>query len=177
MYLELLFENRSKTRYHLTTHDYNKCVDLWSDDVYRFAYHCHGDVRDCEDAVQEAYAALWKNRDDVRFEKAKSYLLSVAYRQIMKMIRNKMTATRNQQQITSSDTAYSPADNSDLKEVLTLAMGNLPEIQKAILQLRDIDGYSYKDIAEILKISDKQVQVYLYRARLNMRKQLNDNKF
>lgn len=177
MYLELLFENRSKTRYHLTTHDYNKCVDLWSDDVYSFAYHCGGDTCDCEDAVQEAYAALWKNRDDVRFEKAKSYLLSVAYRQIMKMIRNKMTAKRNQQQITSSDTAYSPTDNSDLKEVLTLAMGNLPEIQRAILQLRDIDGYSYKDIAEILKISDKQVQVYLYRARLNMRKQLNANKF
>ena len=56
-------------------------------------------------------------------------------------------------------------------------MDNLSEIQRAILQLRDIDGYSYKDIAEILKISDKQVQVYLYRARLNMRKQLNDNKF
>ena len=161
----------------MTTHDYNKCVDLWSDDVYSFAYHCHGDLRDCEDAVQEAFAALWKNRDDVRFEKAKSYLLSVAYRQIMHTIRTKAIATKNQPTMQMSDTAYTPQSNSDLKEVLTLAMDNLPEIQRAILQLRDIEGYSYKEIAETLKISDQQVQVYLYRARLNMRKQLNDNKF
>ena len=161
----------------MTTHEYNKCVDLWSDDVYSFAYHCHSDARDCEDAVQEAYAALWKNRDDVRFEKAKSYLLSVAYRQMMHTIRTKTIAAKNQPATQLSDTAYSPHSNNDLKEVLTLAMDNLPQIQRAILQLRDIEGYSYREIATTLKISDQQVQVYLYRARINMRKQLNNNKF
>lgn len=68
---------------------------------------------------------------------------------------------------------YQPAENTELKETLELAMEQLPEIQRAILQLRDIEGYHYKEIADTLNINEQQVQVYLYRARLNMRKQLN----
>ena len=56
-------------------------------------------------------------------------------------------------------------------------MQRLPETQKAILQLRDIDGYSYKEIAEVLNISEQQVQVYLFRARVAMRKQIDKDDF
>ena len=68
---------------------------------------------------------------------------------------------------------YHPAENAELKEALEQAMHQLPEIQRAILQLRDIEGYHYKEIADTLNINEQQVKVYLYRARLNMRKQLN----
>ena len=156
----------------MTTFEYNRCVELWSDDIYSFAYHCHCDTCDCEDAVQEAYAALWKNRDDIRYEKAKSYLLSVAYRQMMNRLRSKAITIKNQNLMQPADT-YQPAENAELKETLELAMEQLPEIQRAILQLRDIEGYHYKEIADTLNINEQQVQVYLYRARLNMRKQLN----
>ena len=45
-------------------------------------------------------------------------------------------------------------------------------MQRAILQLRDVEGYSYREIGETLSLSDSQVQVYLFRARVAMRKQL-----
>lgn len=44
-------------------------------------------------------------------------------------------------------------------------MEKLPEIQRSILQLRDVEGYSYQEIAQVLQISDTQVKVYLHRAR------------
>ena len=55
---------------------------------------------------------------------------------------------------------------SDLGEVLERAVGNLPEDQKAVVMIRDYEGYSYKEIAEITGLSESQVKVYIYRARV-----------
>lgn len=161
----------------MTTKEYNDCVELWTDDVYNFALHCHSNMPDCQDAVQEAFAALWKNLDNVRFEKGKAFLLSVTYRQLMMTLRARKTAERNLSAIPEPDTAYRPDENSELKDALHKAMQLLPETQKAMLKLRDIDGYSHRDIAEILDVSEKQVQVYLFRARVAMRKQLKKEDF
>ena len=55
---------------------------------------------------------------------------------------------------------------SDLGEVLERAVQNLPEDQKAVVMLRDYEGYSYKEIAGITDLSETQVKVYIYRARV-----------
>jgi RNA polymerase sigma-70 factor (ECF subfamily) len=48
----------------------------------------------------------------------------------------------------------------------------LPPLQKSIVLLRDLEGYSYEEIGEILELSESQVKVYLFRARKKMQKQL-----
>ena len=161
----------------MTKTEYNQCVELWSDEVYYFALHCHSNVPDCQDAVQEAYAALWKNLDNVQFEKGKSYLLSVTYRQLMMTLRRRKTAELKLHDLPVQENECRPCENDDLRKALDQAMQRLPETQKAILQLRDIDGYSYKEIAEVLNISEQQVQVYLFRARVGMRKQIDKDDF
>jgi len=60
------------------------------------------------------------------------------------------------------------------KEIIDLALSLLPPMQKSIVLLRDLEGYAYDEIGEILEISDSQVKVYLYRARKKMKKQLKD---
>ena len=55
---------------------------------------------------------------------------------------------------------------SDLKEILNCAIEQLPEAQKAVLLLRDYEGYSYKEIADITDLNEAQVKVYIYRARV-----------
>ena len=152
-------------------------MELWSDEVYYFALHCHSNVPDCQDAVQEAYAALWKNLDNVQFEKGKSFLLSVTYRQLMMTLRRRKTAELKLHDLSVHENECRPCENDDLRKALDQAMQRLPETQKAILQLRDIDGYSYKEIAEVLNISEQQVQVYLFRARVAMRKQIDKDDF
>jgi RNA polymerase sigma-70 factor (ECF subfamily) len=49
-------------------------------------------------------------------------------------------------------------------------MKDIPENQKAVLLLRDYEGYSYQEIAEITNLSMDQVKVYIYRARLFLKK-------
>ena len=65
-----------------------------------------------------------------------------------------------------------PDSSFDLRDAIEQSLQTLPEVQRAILQLRDVEGYSYAEIGETLTLSDKQVQVYLFRARVTMRKQL-----
>jgi RNA polymerase sigma-70 factor (ECF subfamily) len=48
----------------------------------------------------------------------------------------------------------------------------LPPIQKSIILLRDLEGYSYEEIGDILQLSSSQVKVYLFRARNKIKKQL-----
>jgi RNA polymerase sigma factor (sigma-70 family) len=55
---------------------------------------------------------------------------------------------------------------SDAKKILSDAVNLLPDIQKAVITLRDFEGYSYQEIGAITKLNESQVKVYIYRARL-----------
>lgn len=155
----------------MTAKEYNKGVRLWANDAMRFTVRLGASKADCEDAVQEALAALWKHRDNVPQEKGKGYILSAAYRSLMMSIRHgrvvKMyAATAMPEENIMADESF------DLREAIERSLQALPEVQRAILQLRDVEGYSYREIGETLSLSDQQVQVYLFRARVAMRKQL-----
>lgn len=137
----------------------------------RFAMRCCPNRPDCEDAVQEALAALWSHREEVPEDKGKSYLLSSAYRSLMMTLRHRQVVQRHEER-TVMETTQKPDERFDLREAIERSLRALPEVQRAILQLRDVEGYSYAEIGETLSLSDQQVQVYLFRARVAMRKQL-----
>lgn len=58
------------------------------------------------------------------------------------------------------------------QQVVDRIVGILPPLQKSIILLRDLEGYSYEEIGEILDLSPSQVKVYLFRARNKVKKQL-----
>ena len=160
----------------MTAKEYDDCIGRWADDVMRFAVRCGGSREDSEDAVQEAFAAMWCRRGEVDVAKGKSFLFSAAYRQLLWRFRRRKT----EGYITTdavermNEVAQAPDEGFDAKEAIAAAMATLPEVQRAILQLRDVEGYSYAEIGETLGLNDKQVQVYLFRERVAMRKQLNN---
>ncbi len=57
----------------------------------------------------------------------------------------------------------------DLKEVLHEALDTLPKIQKAVILLRDYEGYNYEEIAEMTELSLSQVKVYIFRGRQKLK--------
>ena len=59
---------------------------------------------------------------------------------------------------------------SDLHEILNEAIEKLPEVQKSVILLRDYEGYAYDEIGEITGLNESQVKVYIYRARLFLKK-------
>ena len=99
--------------------------------------------------------------------KVKTYLFTSAYHTMIDYIRKeKRYAGVDPSELTER----SHSDQySDLGEVLERAVDNLPEDQKAVVMLRDYEGYSYREIAEITGLSESQVKVYIYRARVYLK--------
>ena len=152
----------------MTINEYNKSVNLFSDRLYRFVLKSIKDVQKAEDIVQDSYEKLWKNVENVNFEKVKSYLFTTAYHTMIDRIRKEKRSSFSEDlnlQEESHENNY-----SDLNEVLKEAFDRLPEIQRMVLLLRDYEGYSYKEIGELAHLSESQVKVYIYRARVFLKK-------
>ena len=154
----------------MTDKAYNDCVDKFADGVYRFIVKNIRHTEDAQDIVQSAFEKLWVNREQVLPEKAKSYLFTVAYHQMIDHIRksNKMPLSEEtaipHQKIVQQD--------AELKRILMHAVNELNPIQKSLVLLKDYEGYSYQEIGEIMHLSESQVKVYLHRARLILKNKL-----
>ena len=155
----------------MTDKDYNDCVDNFADGVYRFIVKNIRHTEDAQDIVQSAFEKLWVNRAKVLPEKAKSYLFTVAYHQMIDHIRtsNKMPLSEE----TSIPHQPIVQERRELKQVLMRAVNELNPTQKSLVLLKDYEGYSYHEIGEIMNLSDSQVKVYLHRARLILKNKLS----
>src|SRR5438046_752753 len=71
----------------MTEREYNECVTLYADNVYRFILKNLRQEEDARDVVQSAFEKLWKNRQGVDVEKSKSYLFTIAYHQMIDHLR------------------------------------------------------------------------------------------
>lgn len=151
----------------MTERDYNECVNLYADNVYRFILKNLRHEEDAKDVVQGAFEKMWVNRQQVDNERAKSYLFTVAYHQMIDHIRkNKRISLKEE---------FSEADKGsanikhDAKRILDEALAKLSETQRSLVMLKDYEGYSYEEIGKITGLNESQVKVYLHRARLQLR--------
>ncbi len=155
----------------MTDKDFNNCVDAYSDGVYRFIVKNLGHEADAQDIVQSAFEKLWVNRAKVETEKAKSYLFTIAYHQMIDHIRKdkRNNTTDNFEEVKSN---VNISANGELKQILLKAINELNPTQKSLVLLKDYEGYSYQEIGEIMDLSESQVKVYLHRARLILKEKL-----
>ncbi|HSH19413.1 MAG TPA: RNA polymerase sigma factor [Draconibacterium sp.] len=152
----------------MTVNEYNKSVELFSDRIYRFILKSIRDIHKAEDIVQDSYEKLWKNAENVSFEKVKSYLFTTAYHTMIDIIRKDKRSTYTEE--TQLPEQSHENNYNDLGEILREAVDRLPEVQKMVLMLRDYEGYSYEEIGELANLSESQVKVYIYRARIFLKK-------
>jgi RNA polymerase sigma factor (sigma-70 family) len=77
----------------MTENEYNQCVDLYADNVYRFILKNLRHEADAKDIVQGAFEKMWMNREQVDNLRSKSYLFTVAYNQMIDHIRKNKRIT------------------------------------------------------------------------------------
>lgn len=137
-----------------------------------YAYRLSGNLTDSEDAVQEAFFRLWKNRSKVREEGVKSWLYTCVYRIIIDNFR------KNKRIEVGGELPDNPMDDQNFEEIYSdpvqIALDSLSRVQKSIVLLRDIEEYAYEEIAEMMDLSLSQVKVYLFRARKKLHSKLRD---
>ena len=147
----------------MTLADYNHAVDAHADGIYRFAVKHLRDQDLAKDVVQESFARLWTKIDQVEATKAKSYLFTTAHHVMVDEVRKGSRSTRMEEHHDNLRSVNQ--DTPDLKEVLDAALATLPAIQRSVVLLRDLEGYTYEEIAELTDLNLPQVKVYIYRGR------------
>lgn len=151
----------------MTEREYNECVNLYADNVYRFIVKNLRHEEDARDVVQGAFEKMWVNREKVDTTRSKSYLFTVAYHQMIDHIRKNQRI--NLREDFSSDTRTVETQPNQVKRVLQDALATLSETQRSLVMLKDYEGYSYEEIGDIMGLNSSQVKVYLHRARLQLR--------
>ncbi len=152
----------------MTISEYNSCVDDHSDGVYRFILKNLKETEIAHDIVQESFMKLWIKRKGVTATKGKSYIFTTAYHTMIDHIRkNKPYVSIENAENIQDESHYG---YNELKDILNAAVEKLPEIQRSVILLRDYEGYSYEEIGEITNLNESQVKVYIYRARLFLKK-------
>jgi RNA polymerase sigma factor (sigma-70 family) len=151
----------------MTIKEYNDCVKIYADNVYRFILKNLKLEEDAKDIVQSAFEKVWMSREQVENAKCKSFLFTVAYNTMIDHIR------KNKRVVLKDDfgEAVLGSNNQQLntKRILQEALGKLNERDRSLVMLKDYEGYNYAEIGEITNLNESQVKVYLHRARLQLR--------
>lgn len=148
----------------MTVKEFNTCVDLYADNLYRFVLKHVRDTDVAHDLVQDTYEKLWIKVNEVESTNARSYMFTTAYHTTIDYLRRAKKSERLDLK-RHAEGGSEDKSNYDLKAALNRALDELPEIQKTVVLLRDYEGYDYKEIGNITGLSESQVKVYIFRAR------------
>jgi RNA polymerase sigma-70 factor (ECF subfamily) len=137
---------------------------MHSDGVYRFALKHLRDTDTAKDVVQESFARLWQKVEEVDASKAKSYLFTTAHHIIVDTVRRGQRNTRMEEH--HEDFSFTmEGGQPDLKAIIDAGLATLSDVQRSVILLRDLEGCSYEEIAELTGLNLTQVKVYIYRGR------------
>lgn len=161
------------------------------DKLFRLALRITLNRQDAEDVVQESLIKIWNRRDSWdEIDSLEGWAMTIARNMALDVLRKQDThrtisldepiSTKGQ----GEDKAQTPGSNiqstsrtpyETMLEQERLAMvrdlmNSLPEKQRTAMQLRDFEDKSYKEIAEIMQISEDQVKINIFRARQFIKK-------
>lgn len=140
-------------------------VDEHADGLYRFALSMLHEEAAAEDAVQDAFEGLWRKRKRVDLAKTKSYLFTSVHNHCIDAIRRR----RPRVEVDAVQLNTAESEPHDLQAHLHHGLTTLPEKQQSMVLLRDYEGYSYAEIADITQSTLETVKVTIFRARRALR--------
>jgi len=142
--------------------------------LYRFALSIVRDEAEAADVVQEVCIKLWKQWEEIdRVDNLEAWSMRLVKNQAIDKLRSKHRRTGDLEQAYhlpgDEPTPYQRTAANDTFARIRRLMDRLPQKQKLVMHLRDIEGLSYQEIGEALDLSMSQVKVNLFRARKQMR--------
>ena len=160
-------------------YNYNAIFNKHSRDIFNLLMYNYGNKEYAEDAIQESFIKLWKNCSSVPFEKAKSYLYTVAKNKIIDLFRSDNTAKKHSKTQVNNIEKQTPAfvlEEKEFHKELNDVLAKMPEKYRIPFLLNRIEKKKYKEIAEILDTTVKAIETRVYNALEFLQNELEINK-
>lgn len=139
--------------------------------LYRLALRITLDTAEAEDIVQETLIKVWNRRDDwEKIDNLEAFCFTICRNMALDSIkrRENHNESLDLSALEHADTTMSPSQKTienDQVNIVHSIVNSLPEKQRSCIQLRDFEGKAYKDISQILNITEEQVKVNIFRGR------------
>ena len=145
--------------------------------LFRFALSIIGDQAEAEDVVQEVFIKIWNNRSHLsQIGNLEAWCMKLTRNQSIDKLRSKHKRTRHLEDgfdISSNEaTPYAKTEARDRFTRVKQLIAKLPEKMRRVIQLRDIEEMTYKEISAALDMPVNQVKINLFRARKQVRANL-----
>lgn len=163
----------------MDSNQFNHLVIPLSDKLFRLAKSilCNGEL--AQDAVQDLIVKLWEKRDNLdEVENLNGFTMRAMRNLCLDKIRQNKDISELQTDIEYSElNPYQQTEQKDLVFRIKQMINNLPELQRTIIRMRDVEGLELSEIAFITSLTENAVSVNLSRARLKIRERiLNENR-
>lgn len=150
-----------------------------TDLLFRFARSILRDEDEAKDAVQELSLKLWEKRDALdNVDNLHAFTMKSMRNHCLDEIRKRRNKTEPETELISDlPEPYQVVEDSDMSIRIKKMIEKLPELQRTVIQLRDVEGFEIEEIAKTTGLTANAVTVNLSRARQKIRDQiLNENK-
>lgn len=150
------------------------------DKLYRLALRITLNTADAEDIVQDTLLKVWNNRERWdEIESIEAFSFTICRNLSLDHIRKQGNHAEDLEEHLKerADLASNPYEEmlkNDRINLVRNIINSLPEKQRSCIQLRDFEGKTYKEIAEILQITEEQVKVSIFRARQTIKQKFNE---
>ncbi|WP_168797576.1 RNA polymerase sigma factor [Neolewinella litorea] len=160
---------------------FTSLVENVRDRLYRLALRMTGDGSEAEDVVQEVLLSGWKQQEEiVGLDNPPAWLLRMTHNRAIDRLRSRKARTRYESAAAPADhhlqTPHRLVESRDTLEQIDRQMAKLSPEQRTVLQLREVEGLSYREIVEATGLTLDQVKVYLHRGRRQLRRLLLEKK-
>ena len=144
--------------------------------LYGFALRILNDTPEAEDIVQEVFIKLWNMRKKLdSYKNIEALAMSMTKNLCIDKIRRRKTIKleekhyNNNNNINEQNNSDNIIEQNKLISKIHIAIKELPEQQHIIIQLKDIEGYDYEEISQIMQMNINSIRVCISRARKKLR--------
>lgn len=160
----------------MTQSEFLNVVMPFKDKLYRLAKRLLVSSEEAEDATQEVLLKLWSKKKRIgTYRNVEAFAMTMTKNFCLDRLKSKQSANLklvHSNYADNSSSLQNEVETHDSVEWVGKIMETLPDQQKMVLQLRDIEAYSYEEISEMLDMKPTAVRVALSRARKAVREKL-----
>lgn len=154
----------------MTHKEFEIAIFSLKDKIYRFAKKILNSVTEAEDVTQDMYEKLWKMKDDLhKYTSIEGFVIKTTKNICLDRLKHeKVKADKMGALYSASNIESVPSlnqDNQEKAQLIKSAIHELPEKQKLIIHLRDVEGYEFKEIQAVMDMNIDAIRMNLSRAR------------